>query len=224
MHRSARKLVHVRSGACARRRTATAGATASTLVHFDVGIGGRAADNRRAAGGSPAMLLRAGKRLIAGNGRGIAAGAGGSPAMLLHAGKRVIAGNSRGIAGGAGGGSPAMLLHAGKRMIALIRTLTRRRVAGCCAPGMTDVMALRRDRGNRRTRMRGNDAGAAQLRRVCGRRNGGMALIVVERQHTPKDPPACPAWGWGRIGVEPQSVHCVRADCGVASSRRNSPA
>jgi hypothetical protein len=62
------------------------------------------------------------------------------------------------------------------------RTLTRRRVAGRCATGTTDMMALRLDRGNRRTRMRGNDAGAVQLRRVRGRRNGGMALIVVERQ------------------------------------------
>ena len=53
---------------------------------------------------------------------------------------------------------------------------TRRRSRGA------NVMACRRDRGNRRTRMRGSDAGTAQLRRVCGRRNGGMALIVVERQ------------------------------------------
>src|SRR5262249_21643915 len=47
---------------------------------------------------------------------------------------------------------------------------------------MTDVVVLRGNRGNRRTRMRGSNAGTAQLRRVCGRRNGGMALIVVERQ------------------------------------------
>jgi hypothetical protein len=59
---------------------------------------------------------------------------------------------------------------------------TRRRVASRGAAGAADVMALRRDRGNRRARMRGDDAGAAQLRRVCGRRNGGMAVIVVERQ------------------------------------------
>jgi hypothetical protein len=102
----------------------------------------------------------------------------------------VIAGKRRGV--GSGGdfcARGARRLHAGKRMIALngrgiagtgFRTLTRRRVAGRCAAGMTDVMALRRDRGNRRTRMRGNDAGAAQLRRVRGRRNGGLAVIVVE--------------------------------------------
>jgi hypothetical protein len=33
------------------------------------------------------------------------------------------------------------------------RTLT------CCATGATDMMALRLDRGKRRTRMRGDDAG-----------------------------------------------------------------
>jgi hypothetical protein len=44
------------------------------------------------------------------------------------------------------------------------------------------MMALRLDRGNRRTRMRGGNAGTVQLRRVCGRRNGGMAVITVERQ------------------------------------------
>ena len=37
------------------------------------------------------------------------------------------------------------------------RTLTCRRVAG---RGATDMMALRLDRGKRRTRMRGDDAGA----------------------------------------------------------------
>jgi hypothetical protein len=62
------------------------------------------------------------------------------------------------------------------------RTFTCRRVAGRCAAGATDMMALRLDRGNRRTRMRGDNAGTVQLRRVCGRRNGGMAVIVVERQ------------------------------------------
>ena len=40
------------------------------------------------------------------------------------------------------------------------RTLTCRRVAGRCATGATDMMALRLDRGKRRTRMRGDDAGA----------------------------------------------------------------
>ena len=39
------------------------------------------------------------------------------------------------------------------------RTLTCRRVAGRCATGATDMMALRLDRGKRRTRMRGDDAG-----------------------------------------------------------------
>ena len=61
-------------------------------------------------------------------------------------------------------------------------TLTWRRVAGHGAPGAADVVALRGNRSNRRTRMRGDDAGTAQLRRVRGRRNGGMTLIVVERQ------------------------------------------
>jgi hypothetical protein len=45
-----------------------------------------------------------------------------------------------------------------------------------------EMMALRIDRRNRRTRMRGDYAGTVQLRRVCGRRNGWMTLIVVERQ------------------------------------------
>ena len=57
---------------------------------------------------------------------------------------------------------------------------TRRRSHG--AADAPNVMAMRRDRGNRRTRMRGDDAGTTQLRRVCSRRNGGMALIFVERQ------------------------------------------
>ena len=61
-------------------------------------------------------------------------------------------------------------------------TLTWRRVAGHGAAGAADVVALRGNRSNRRTRMRGDDAGTAQLRRVRGRRNGGMTLIVVERQ------------------------------------------
>src|SRR6476620_2207105 len=86
-------------------------------------------------------------------------------ARRLHAGKRVIALSGRGIAGTG------------------FCTLTRRRrVAGRCAAGMTDVVALRGNRGNRRTRMRCDDAGTAHLRRVRGRRNGGMAVIVVERQ------------------------------------------
>ena len=80
-------------------------------------------------------------------------------------GKRMIARQSRSVAGTG------------------FFTLTRRRrVAGRCAAGMTDVVALRGNRGNRRTRMRGDDAGTAHLRRVRGRRNGGMAVIVVERQ------------------------------------------
>ena len=63
----------------------------------------------------------------------------------------------------------ARRLHAGKRMIALdgrgiartgFRTLTYRRVADRRATGATDMMALRLDRGKRRTRMRGYDAGA----------------------------------------------------------------
>ena len=41
---------------------------------------------------------------------------------------------------------------------------TRRRSHG--AADATDVMASRCDRGNRRTRMRGDDAGTTQLRRV----------------------------------------------------------
>ena len=81
-------------------------------------------------------------------------------ARRLHAGKRMITVNGRGIAG--------------------TGFCTRRRSRG--AADATDVMASRRNRGNRRTRMRGDDAGTTQLRRVCGRRNGGMALIVVERQ------------------------------------------
>ena len=54
--------------------------------------------------------------------------------------------------------------------------------AGVTGRGAADIMTLRGNRGNRRTRMRGDEAGTAQLRRVRGRRNGGMALIVVERQ------------------------------------------
>jgi hypothetical protein len=61
------------------------------------------------------------------------------------------------------------------------RTLTCRRVAGRGAAGATDLVVWG-NRGNRRTRMRGDDAGTTQLRRVCGRRNGRMALIVVQRQ------------------------------------------
>jgi hypothetical protein len=104
----------------------------------------------------------------------------------------VIAGKRRRVSSGgdfyAGG---ARRLHTGKRMIALngrgvawtgFRTLTCRRVTGRCAADATDTMALRLDGGNRRTRMRGDNAGTVQLRRVCGRRNGGMTLIVVERQ------------------------------------------
>ena len=82
----------------------------------------------------------------------------------------MIAGKRRGV--GSGGdfcARGARRLHAGKRMIALngrgiartgFRTLTCRRVAGRCATGATDMMALRLDRGKRRTRMRGDDAGA----------------------------------------------------------------
>jgi len=89
----------------------------------------------------------------------------------LHAGKRVIAGMRRSV--GSGGDFCARdarrRLHAGKRMIALdgrgiartgFRTLTYRRVADRRATGATDMMALRLDRGKRRTRMRGYDAGA----------------------------------------------------------------
>ena len=105
--------------------------------------------------------------MIAGKRRGV--GSGGDfcarGGRRLHAGKRVIARQSRSVAGTG------------------FCTLTgRRRVAGRCAAGMTDVVALRGNRGNRRTRMRGDDAGTAHLRRVRGRRNGGMAVIVVERQ------------------------------------------
>jgi hypothetical protein len=68
------------------------------------------------------------------------------------------------------------------RGIARTGFCTRRRIASHGAAAATDVVALRGNRGNRRTRMRGDDTRAAQLRRVCGRRNGGMTLIVVERQ------------------------------------------
>ena len=105
-------------------------------------------------------------------------------ARRLDAGKRVIARKRRGV------GSRddfcargARRLHARKRMITVNDrgiACTRRRSHG--AADATDVMASWRDRGNRRTRMRGDDAGTAQLRRVCGCRNGGMASIVVERQ------------------------------------------
>ena len=57
---------------------------------------------------------------------------------------------------------------------------TRRRSRG--GADASDVMTCRWDRGNRRTRMRGDDAGTTQLRRVCGRRNSGVTLIFVERQ------------------------------------------
>jgi hypothetical protein len=43
-----------------------------------------------------------------------------------------------------------------------------------------NVMALRRDRRNRRSRVSTNDADAAQLPRMSGRRDRGMAVIVVE--------------------------------------------
>jgi len=109
-------------------------------------------------------------------------------ARRLHAGKRVIARKGRGVGSwGDFGARAGGRLHAGKRMITVndrgiagTAFCTRRRSRG--AAEATDVMASRRDRGNRRTRMRGDDAGTAQLRRACGRRNGGMALIVVERQ------------------------------------------
>jgi hypothetical protein len=109
-------------------------------------------------------------------------------ARRLHARKRVIARKGRGVGSwGDFGARAAERLHAGKRMITVndrgiagTGFCTRRRSRG--AADATDVMASRRDRGNRRTRMRGDDAGTAQLRRACGRRNGGMALIVVERQ------------------------------------------
>ena len=65
------------------------------------------------------------------------------------------------------------------RSIARTGFCTRRHIAGRRA---ADVVALRRDRRNRRAWVSGDDTGAAQLRRVCGRRNGGMALIIVERQ------------------------------------------
>ena len=81
----------------------------------------------------------------------------------------MIAGKRRGV--GSGGGfcaRDAWRLHARKRMIALngrgiartsFHTLTCRRVAGRCDTGATDMMALRRDRGKWRPRMRGDDAG-----------------------------------------------------------------
>jgi len=79
----------------------------------------------------------------------------------------VIAGKRRSVSsGGDFCARDARRLHARKRMIALngrgiartgFRTLTCRRVAG---RGATDMMALRLDRGKRRTRMRGDDAGA----------------------------------------------------------------
>ena len=68
MDRRGRQL---RRGTCAAgRRTTGAGTAASTLMHFDVGIWRRAADNRRTAG--PAVLLHAGKRMIALIGHGVA--------------------------------------------------------------------------------------------------------------------------------------------------------
>ena len=99
----------------------------------------------------------AGKRRGVGS-RGSSFCAGG--AGRLHARKRVIAGKRRGVAGTG------------------FCTLTSRRLAG---RGAADIVTLRSNRGNRRTRMRGDEAGTAQLRRVRGRRNGGMTLIVVER-------------------------------------------
>ena len=79
----------------------------------------------------------------------------------LYARKRVIAGKRRRIAGTG------------------LCTSVSRRFGG---RGAADIVTLRSNGSNRRTRMRGDDPGAAQLRRVRGRRNGGMALIVVERQ------------------------------------------
>ena len=121
------------------------------------------------------MLLHTGKRMIARQSRSVAgagfrtSGPGTRGARGLHARKCVIAGKRRGV--GSGGDFSARdgrRLHARKRMIALngrgiartgFRTLTCRRVAGRCATGATDMMALRLDRGKRRTRMRGDDAG-----------------------------------------------------------------
>jgi hypothetical protein len=129
------------------------------------------------------MLLHTGKRMIARQSRGVAVGGvrtggtGTRGARRLHAGKRMIAGKSRGV--GSGGdlcAHSARRLHAGKRMIAgngrgiartVFRTLTCRRVTARCAASATYMMALRLDRGNRRTRMRGDDAGTVQLR-ACG--------------------------------------------------------
>jgi hypothetical protein len=86
----------------------------------------------------------------------------------------VIAGKRRGVRSrGDFCARGARRLHTGKRMIALngrgiawtgFRALSCRRDAGRCAAGATDMMALRLDRGNRRTRMRGDNAGTVQLR------------------------------------------------------------
>jgi hypothetical protein len=147
------------------------------------------------AGSCSTTSLHTRKRMIARESRSSVAGAGFRTggtgtrgARRLDSGKRVIARERRGVGSGddfcARG---ARRLHAGKRMITVndrgiagTGFCTRRRYHG--AADATDVMASRCDRGNRRTRMRGDDAGTAQLRRVCGCRNGGMALIVVERQ------------------------------------------
>ena len=67
-----------------------------------------------------------------------------------------------------------MLLHARRRVIA-----RQRCVAGRSAPGAVGMMALRRDRSHRRARVRSDNAGPAQLRRVRGRRDGGMAVIML---------------------------------------------
>jgi hypothetical protein len=140
--------------------------------------------SRRVAGAGTcgARRLHAGKRVIAGQGCGIGSGddfCARCP-RRLNAGERVIAGKCCGV--GAGGDFCARCPRRNCLGIAETGFCTRGRSASRGATVNADAMALRRNRGNRRARMRGDNANAPQLRRVCRRRNSGMAVIVVERQ------------------------------------------
>lgn len=71
-------------------------------------------------------------------------------------------------------------LYAGERMIARDSRSTGSEFRTSRSAGTADVVALRRNRGYRRSGMRANDSGAAQLAGMDGRRDGRMAVIVVE--------------------------------------------
>ena len=141
-------------------------------MRFDVGASIRAADGGRAAGGTAAVLLHTGKRMIARKRCGV----GGTGFRTC------CAGSSAGTRG-------ARRLHAGKRMIALkriagtgFRTLTRRRVASRRCPAPPTLWPCGAIAATGIPGCAATTPAPLSLRRVAGRRNGRMAMIVVERQ------------------------------------------